>query len=68
MSITCLLMQIDEGVTLVKPGQGVLRLTADQLRIGNGFWLEFVRVKEDMVVPVPNWCSIPGQEAAGSKT
>ncbi|KAL2653312.1 hypothetical protein R1flu_021440 [Riccia fluitans] len=45
---------VGEGVSLVEPGQRVVPLIWEEGRIGNGSWQEYVSLKEEMVVPVPD--------------
>ncbi|KAL3695748.1 hypothetical protein R1sor_009824 [Riccia sorocarpa] len=53
---------LGEGVSLVKPGQRVVPLMWEEGRVGNGSWQEYVCLKEEMVVPVPD--SISDETAA----
>ncbi|KAL3698640.1 hypothetical protein R1sor_012716 [Riccia sorocarpa] len=45
---------VGEGVTTVKPGQRVIPLTAEALDEGNGSWQEYISLREEFVVPVPD--------------
>ncbi|KAL2653308.1 hypothetical protein R1flu_021436 [Riccia fluitans] len=48
---------VGEGVSLVRPGQRVVPLMWEEGRVGNGSWQEYVSLREDMVVPVPDTIS-----------
>ncbi|KAL3698648.1 hypothetical protein R1sor_012724 [Riccia sorocarpa] len=45
---------VGEGVTTVKPGQRVIPMTMVAMEEGNGSWQEYVSLKEEMVLPVPD--------------
>ncbi|KAL3685077.1 hypothetical protein R1sor_003099 [Riccia sorocarpa] len=48
---------VGEGVSSVKPGQRVVPLMWEEGRAGNGSWQEYVSLREEMVVPVPDTIS-----------
>ncbi|CAM6126873.1 unnamed protein product [Calypogeia fissa] len=53
---------IGDGVIRVKPGQRVVPILFQERESGNGSWQEYVTLKEDLVVPIPD--SIADEVAA----